>query len=188
MGFRTRLAATIGAVALTLVTAGPSLAATTSNADVDVKVNTIDGATVSVTIAETTAFNDVTYNLTTPVPSYGRLTVTVLDNRGTAGGWTVSLKATDFKRTNTSVGADIAVSNFSLVPASPGRVSGVGAIPTTTFAQSPVQSSSTNLWKANANQGDGEFALPLNGTLSVPAGTLVDTYTSTVTADITAAP
>ena len=64
MGFRTRLAATIGAVALTLVTAGPSLAATTSNADVDVKVNSINGATVSVTIAETTAFNDVTYNLT----------------------------------------------------------------------------------------------------------------------------
>jgi len=188
MGFRTRLAATIGAVALTLVTAGPSIAATTSNANVDVKVNSIDGATVSVTIAETTAFNDVTYNLTTASTSSGVLTVDVLDNRGTATGWTVTLKATDFMRSNTSVGADIAVSNFSLSPQSPSRVSGVGTIPTTTFAQSPVQSTSANLWKANSNEGDGAFRLPLNGTLNVPAGTLVDTYTSTVTADITAAP
>ncbi len=188
MGFRTRLAATIGAVALTLVTAGPSLAATSSNANVDVKVKSIDGSTVSVTIAETTAFNDVTYNLTSATTSTGVLTVTVLDNRGTSTGWTVTLKATDFMRGNTAVGADVAVSNFSLAPQAPSRLQGVGTTPLTTFAQSPVQSTSANLWKANTNEGDGEFALPLNGTLNVPAGTLVDTYTSTVTADITAAP
>jgi hypothetical protein len=39
-----------------------------------------------------------------------------------------------------------------------------------------------------SNQGDGVFTLLLDGTLNVPAGTLVDTYTSTVTAEITEAP
>jgi hypothetical protein len=188
MNLRHRIAATVGAAALAAIAVIPGYAATTSSADVDVDVNTIDGSTVSVQIAETTPFNDVTYNLTTAQTSSGALTVTVLDNRGTATGWNVTLKATDFIRSNTAVGSNIAVSNFNLTPGAPTRTSGVGAIPTTTFTQLPVQSTSNPLWTANNNQGDGQFALPLSGSLNVPAGTLVDTYTSTVTADITAAP
>jgi hypothetical protein len=188
MKLRQRLVATVGALTLAGLAVLPGYAATSSDSVVDVQVTGIPGGTVAVTISETGAFNDVVYNVTSATTSNGTLTVTASDNRGTAAGWTVSLKATDFIQGNTAAGSNIAISNLSLTPGSATRTSGVGTIPTATTAQTPVTNAGGTLWVAAVNQGDGVFALPLSGTLNVPAGTLVDTYTSTVTADITAAP
>jgi hypothetical protein len=162
----------------------------TDAADVAIDVNPTGSGTLSVLVSETTAFNDVTYDLTTIQNSSGVLKVTATDDRGTALGWSVSIGATDFIKSDQSVGVDIGIGNLVLTPQTPTRVVGVGTTPTATTVQNPVVETpnTAQLWHAAKDEGDGQFELPLNGTLKVPAGTLVDTYTSTVTVSISVAP
>ncbi len=193
MNIRNRVLATLGAAALVATMSTGVLASApptgSDSANVDVQVKVIDGSTVTVSIGETTSFTDVTYNLTTAQESDGALTVTVKDNRGTARGWNVTLGATNFLRTvNTGIGSDIAISNLALTPTTPTRVSGVGTIPTATSTIPQVSTTQSQLWNAPADKGDGEFAVVLNGALNIPAGQLVDTYKSTITVEVTAAP
>lgn len=188
MNLRNRVIAGLGATLFAASTVLGASAAETASEPVAVKVNGLTDGTVSVQIAESEQFSDVTYSLTEVVDSTGKLLVTVSDTRGSAEGWDVTLKATDFIKGNQAVGEDIAVDQFSLTAGATNRTSGVGAIPTTTSNVAPVATTPKALWEANANQGDGVFTLVLDGTLQVPAGTLVDTYTSTVTVDVAAAP
>jgi hypothetical protein len=188
MNLRTRVIAAIGATALLASTVLGAAAQSTSNEPVSVEVNGLENGTVSVLIEETRAFSDAEYSLTAADTSNGQLTVTATDTRGTARGWNVTLKATDFMRSKTTVGADIAISNLGLDAGTADRSSGVGTIPTSATDIGQVSTSAQQLWNAAVNQGDGIFTLPLEGTLNIPAGTLVDTYTSTVTAEIVAAP
>ena len=188
MNLRNRVIAGIGGTLILASSVLSASAAETASEPVAVKVNGIDGGTVSVQITESQQFSDVIYSLDQVVPSHGKLLVTVSDTRGSAKGWDVKLKATDFIKGDDTVGEDIPVGQFSLTAGATNRTSGVGTTPTTTSNVAPVTSAPQPLWKANADQGDGVFTLELGGTLQVPAGTLVDTYTSTVTVDVAAAP
>jgi hypothetical protein len=187
MNLRNRVIAGLGATAI-LASTVLGAAAATDDANVSVSVKNEGGGTVTVEIEETRAFDDAQYSLTDADTVDGELTVTATDTRGTARGWNITLKATDFKRSKTTVGADIAIENLGLAPGAPDIVSGVGTTPLAVSPIGQVSSSAQQLWLANVNEGDGIFDVALEGTLNVPAGTLVDTYTSTVTADIVAAP
>ena len=190
MKFRNQVLATVGAATLLAsATLGTLATVPVTSADVDVSINPTGTGTVTVSIAETTAFNDVLYNVTTAQTSTGVLTVTTTDDRGTGLGWNVTIGATDFVRQlHPTVGDDITIDNLTLNAGIPTRSSGVGAIPTDTTNQTPVTTTQSQLWDAATDEGDGQFKLPLNGSLNIPAGTLVDTYKSTVTVDVNFAP
>lgn len=191
MNYRNRVLASFGALALMASTVLPSFAATDdSEAIVNVAVTSIEDATVSITIAEssTDGFDNVAYNYSSSTDSTGALVVTVTDERGTAAGWTVTLMGTDFVRGNTTVGENIPIGNLSLIANTPTRLSTAGTIPATVSDISVMSSSAAQLWLANTDEGDGVFETVLDGTLEVPAGTLVDSYASTITAVIDFAP
>jgi hypothetical protein len=192
MNARNRVLASLGAMALMVSAVLPGLAAT-SNAEavVDVQVTGIQNGTVSIIITEsaTDQFDNVTYTYATDTPSYGDFDVTVTDERGTAAGWGVTLQGTDFLRqSNPTLGLDIPIAKLALVPNGPTRVSNAGTIPTAVSPISQMSSAPRTLWTASPNQGDGVFTSVVDGTLTVPAGTLVNTYKSTITAVITFAP
>jgi len=194
MNTRNRILASLGAMALMVSTVLPGLAADTTvnaNAVVDVQVKGIENGTVSISISESDedTFDDVTYNYTTTTPSYGDFVVTVTDQRGTAAGWNVTLQGTNFERQqNKSVGQDIAIGQLGLIPRTPTRVSNAGTTPVAVNTIGSMSTSPNQFWQANSNQGDGVFQTVVDGTLTVPAGTLVNTYKSTITASITFAP
>ena len=191
MKIRNRVLLTTGAMALLASVSLGTVAATPINqADVDVQITPIDGATVTVAVAESLSdpFDDKQYSLIQQTSS-GRLDVTTTDNRGTATGWTVSISASNFVRTvNTTVGADIPVGNLALSGGTVTKTPGSGNYPSSVTVPASMPAASTQLWKAISNEGDGQFLLPLNGTLTIPAGTLVDKYQSTVTVTVVAAP
>src|SRR5215218_3943306 len=139
MKIRNRVLASVGAAMLLATSTVGAFAAVGNTADVDVKINPTGSGTVTVSIAETTAFNDVTYNVTTAQTSTGTLTVTTTDDRGTGLGWNVTIGATDFVRQDhPAVGHDIAINNLALNAGAPIRTSGIGTIPTSTTNQTPV--------------------------------------------------
>lgn len=188
MNLRNRVFATLGATALLASTVLGASAELADGEEVSVRVNGIQGGTVSVLIDETRTFSGVEYSLSETKTADGQLTVTAFDNRGTAKGWNVQLKATDFIKDDQTVGSDIAIGNLSLVAGTPQRTSAVGRTPMTVSNIGAVSDTAQQFWVAALDEGDGEFEVALEGELDVPAGTLVDNYTSTVTAEIIAAP
>jgi hypothetical protein len=188
MNLRNRVIAGLGATALLASTVLGAAAELTDGEVVSVEVTGIEGSTVSVLIEETRTFSGVEYSLTEVKTADGELTVTAFDNRGTAKGWKVQLKATDFIKDDQSVGGNILIGNLSLDAGVPQRTSAVGATPLNATDIGSMSNSAQQFWVAALDEGDGEFTVALEGDLDVPAGTLVDTYTSTVTADIIAAP
>jgi hypothetical protein len=188
MNLRNRVIAGLGATVLLASTVLGAAAQLSDGEIVSVEVAGIDGSTVSVLIEETRTFSGVEYSLTDVKTADGELTVTAFDNRGTAKGWNVQLKATDFIKSNNSVGGNISVGNLSLDAGQPQRLSGVGTTPMNATDINSMSTTAQQFWVAALDEGDGEFEVALEGELDVPAGTLVDTYTSTVTAEIIAAP
>jgi hypothetical protein len=178
------------AVLLTSASLGAfATVAPNDTADVAVEITPVDGATVSVIIDESTSnpFEDKEYSLSQQT-SLGDLDVTVTDNRGTAKGWTIGIHGTDFERSNSTVGADIPAGNLALSAGTVSSQPGSGADPSSVSVPSNLPTTIAQPWQAASNEGDGIYTLPLIGTLTIPAGTLVDTYQSTVTVEVTAAP
>jgi hypothetical protein len=184
MNLRTRIISSIGATALLASTVLGAAAATEDDGLAEVTINANANGTLSVSLSVDRAFDEVTYNLTSNQPSTGSLTVTATDDRGTLAGWNVRVSGEDFagdlrpgNPSNT-----IAIGNLNLSPGQ-ATTAGVGTLPSIT---TPVTASGSlqKIWQANAGEGDGVFVLPVGGNLNVPAGTLADTYESTITVDI----
>jgi len=187
MNVRKQVLTTLGAAALVLATSTSAFAMAVTNDDsenVVVEITPKIGGTVTVLVTETTAFPDQIYSLAEQTTS-GVLTVQTSDDRGNAAGWNVTLKATDFVEADT---ADIAINNLVLLAQPVVKNSVGGTTPAAGSNQSPVTTTAQQLWDAAPATGDGIFSLPMNGTLTIPAGTLVGTYTSTVTAEVSFAP
>lgn len=113
------------------------------------------------------------------------VTVTPTDLRGTAAGWNVNLSATDLSR---DASTNFAISNLSLVA---GELTGPGAASITKNNAAPVQKtgvSTTKILSAPIGSGMGAFVLTMAGTLTIPGGTLIGLYTSTMTVTIATGP
>jgi hypothetical protein len=115
----------------------------------------------------------------------GNLTVTVTDTRGTAAGWNVNLSATDFARADNAYFFDIG--NLSLLSGGVTDLAygGIAANATCIAASSlsEVDGLGQEILSADVDCGMGLFELAMNGTLTIPGGTLVGVYESTVTVE-----
>lgn len=177
-----------GTSASVLAQAQPS---DTGNAAVTITTDTSTNY-LAVAITDSIAFTNVPYSFSTQQTT-GTLTVTATDTRGTAAGWHVTLDATDFMR---DAATSFAIGNLDLLAGTVSGVpfQGVTGDPTgiTQSSAAPVQktgsSLTTNVLSAAIGHGAGQFALPMNGTLTIPGGSLAGEYHSIVTVAINAGP
>lgn len=196
MNFRSKLVAVVGSALIlaSSLTMGAAQSAPTATGNATVRVTsdtTTNYLAVSINSAD---FGGVPYSFQDQTAT-GSFTVGVIDTRGTAAGWNVTLNATDFKTGDSSQFFDI--SNLSLtagaqigVPIASGDPMPSTANMTPSSA-APVQETgtgTTKIWSAQALAGAGQFELPMAGTLKVPGGTLVGSYTSVVTVSIVTGP
>lgn len=97
----------------------------------------------------------------------GYLVLRVLDERGYATGWNVSLSTTDSVHASNNLGT-------GQLTLSPGAVSLVRGNPDlaghATFEVDPVRTTPALLWSAPQHSGDGEYDLPLASTHGLPGG------------------
>ncbi len=105
----------------------------------------------------------------------------VRDSRGTSGGWSVTVAATDFVLT-TDPTQMISASGLS-VPAAPAVTVVSGSSPPTAFAGS-LAGAGLQLLSAAAGTGAGEYQLAPALELIVPAETISGTYSATITETI----
>jgi hypothetical protein len=183
MNFRNRFIATVGATALLATTALSGLAA---EDQASITINAQGSPTFSVAITASD-FQPLTYAFT-PQSSTGTVKVTTTDTRGSAAGWNVQLKASNFDGDENideiAVDPNLAFTAGTITQT--GGTSGIGGQARTLLA--PVKNADQTLWVADKNFGDGIYDLDLNASLNVPGGTLVDTYTSTLTVTLASGP
>lgn len=95
----------------------------------------------------------------------GYLTLRVLDERGYATGWNVSMSAMDYSGPGGHIGA-------GQLALSPGSVSMVRGNPDlashSTFSVDPMYTNPTWIWSVPDLSGDGEYDLTFGGTLDMP--------------------
>lgn len=196
MNFRSKLVAVVGSALIlaSSLTMGAAQSAPQATGNATVRV-TSDTTTNYLAVSITNAnFGAVPYSFQNQQAT-GSLTVGVVDTRGTAAGWNVSLDATDFRTGDSSQFFDI--NNLGLgagtqigLPYSSGDPAPSTAN-MTPQSVSPVQKTgvgTSKIWSAAELAGAGKFELPMAGTLTVPGGTLVGEYTSVVTVSIVTGP
>jgi len=189
MNFRSKLVAITGSALIlaSSITMGAAEEAhtDTANASVSITTNASNVLTVDITNGR---FDSKRYSFDDQTSS-GSLTVTVTDLRGTAAGWKVNLSAKNFTTGGTSA-KTFGIGNLKLTP-------GAVASETNSFSRPSeievgagfqVAGAETQILRAPAGEGDGEFSSVLAGSLNVPGGTLVGDYTSEVKVSIDAAP
>ncbi len=120
----------------------------------------------------------------------GSFPVDVTDASGLAGGWDVSLAATTFTHNDnklsdtgtlsvTSLNAtDLSTDHSGTLPASSVTPASATPIAITTAAANPTPAA---IYNAGALSGMGSFELNTQLSLYLPASTIADTYTSTIT-------
>jgi hypothetical protein len=188
MTLRPRLGALLGATILLVSSALAGYAQTsgTDTSSVDITTDaTTNYLAVQITAADFEARPYSFENQTTT----GSVTLAVTDTRGTAPGWGVNVAGSNF----TSGTESFEIGNLALAPQAPIAVTGACGVVTSAGNQTVVPlgivtSTAQRIWSADAASGAGCFQLPVAATLNIPGGTLVGTYTSTVTVSITAAP
>ena len=97
----------------------------------------------------------------------GHLVLRVLDERGYATGWNVSMSTMDYSGPGGHMGGvrlALSPGSVSLVRGNPNLASHA------TFSVDPVRTSPSLLWSVPDLSGDGEYDLPLGGTLGMPGG------------------
>jgi hypothetical protein len=183
-----RFTAIAGAVAMLVAGLASANAATTANASVEITVPAGSGLTASI---QNATLDPVPYSFSNQTAS-GTLTLGATDNRGTAAGWHVSLKAS----APTFVGSagnpfNIPVGGLAIV--SGGTVSRISGNLDVSGQSRPgigsvSDSTAAPLWSAAVGSGDGDYKLASTANLLVPGGTRVDTYTVTLQVSIDSAP
>jgi putative surface cell wall-binding protein len=163
------------------------------------------GATIAVTggsLSESgptsVSATPVTLNGSDQTTSYS-LGLTVIDPRGTGGGWNLTITSTTF-----TTGTHSLSTTASKINAAPSVVciGGNGACPTnptnsityplTVPAGSPAAPPAVKFFNAAANtgqnNGSGSFTITPTITIAIPANTFAGTYTSTVSIVIASGP
>lgn len=160
--------------------ASPQPAATT---EVDVQVQPNPTGALSVSITDVVDFAEITYANTERTVSGASLSVTAVDDTGAGAGWNVTIGASNF--TSATTASVIPAAGLTLTSGTLANNTQGNAVSPGTVATSVTLSSTQTLMTAAAGQGNGSFTLPLSASLTVPAGTLAGTYTSTLTVTIT---
>jgi hypothetical protein len=173
----TFLALAIGALAVT-----PSLANTTMTQTI------IDG-TRSADLSSLT-FDPLNYSNTDQL-STGMMTLTASDNTGTGAGWNITIQSSDFAYSGDYEGSAIPAANASVnTPGTPELASGQ-AISAEEGPYAGLGGSLDTPRKvifAGEGGGKGTYTQELPVQLTVPGGSLVGTYTSTITVTMSAGP
>lgn len=174
MTFFKKATTTIAALAISMgLSAG--VIAQENSGDVTIRVVEQEDAALTVGITDLT-FDPIEYSLQDR-PVNGSITVTAGDTRGSANGWNVTLSGEDFEA------GTFSIDNLSLVNPQVSKVSGTDhpteAVPTAQSA-APVNQASATILSAAPQTGAGNYSVAYTANLTVPAGTLVGTYESTL--------
>lgn len=161
-------------------------AANQPNASVEVGAKPGSGLTASIGAAD---FGRIDHSLDSQTIQGKSLVVNISDTRGTGEGWSVTIAGTDFKRQD---GKSFGIDNLSLQTPQVTTLKGqeytkhafqVNGVP---MVQSNGQNS--KIASAQSNTGIGEYKLTHPATLTVPGGTLIGSYKSTLTVSIVSGP
>lgn len=173
---------TVVALALAAVTVVPSLA------DATVTQTITDGSRTADLSSLT--FDPLGYSNAEQLSS-GTMTLTADDSTGTGSGWNVTIQASDFAYSGSYAGTAIPAANASIVtPGAPVLVAGEAI--TTEFGPFAGAGGSLDTPRkvlyANAGGGKGTYSQELPVVLTIPAGSLVGSYTSNFTVTMAAGP
>lgn len=182
MTLRHRLLACAGA-ALLLCTSTFAVAADTITVTVDVQPPTIRGTFTA--LFHGARFDEIEFDPLASQYSYGYVSMYVEDKRGTDAPWEVQFTVGDFHGANT--GGVIPASGMTNQSVSIYDAHGSFASPDYYDPALQIFHPVSGLWSATGNQ-TGRYGAQWLGHLLVPAGTEVDSYTSTLTLDVTSAP
>lgn len=176
------LQGTVVALAIAAVTVVPSLAETT------VTQTITDGARTAGLSSLT--FDPLSYSNAEQL-STGMMTLTADDNTGTGAGWNVTIQASDFAYQGSYAGTSIPAANVAIVdPATPVLVSGEAVTGTTGPFAGLGGSLDTprKVLYASEGGGKGTYSQELPVVLTIPAGSLAGSYSSSFTVTISAGP
>lgn len=174
-----------GALGLSII-AGVSAQSDSGNASIEITSDASNTLTVTISNAE---FEAKPYSFDSQ-SSTGDLTINVTDNRGTNEGWTFNLKA-DGDLSNSDESESIPLSGLSLAAATDSTTNpaeGQDPTPITRNALNPVTTTGAVVLSAPEGEGAGDYEFDVEGTLNIPAGQVVDTYSTTLTIEVPAAP
>jgi len=134
---------------------------------------------------EDATFTPVEYSFTDETAT-ASIVVNVEDNTGSGAGWNVTLYGTAFERdTNTSFPVSNLVLGTGTAESTSGQAAtGITATGITVGTASPGE----KIASAALLSGMGHYTITYVGTLTVPGGTMVGQYESTLTVTITASP
>lgn len=147
-------------------------------------VNVTSDGVLSVTI-DNASFDSVPYKFTDQSTT-ASIKVNVEDNRGNGTGWKVSLYGSDFQRED---GTKFDIDHLALASAEVERTA--GQIPTeinTHVVALGDESPGQVIASAPELQGMGHYTVDYSASLTVPGGTLVGEYKSTLYVSITSEP
>ncbi len=170
------------AVAIAAVAVVPSLADTTVTQTITDGARTADLSSLT--------FDPLSYSNTEQLSS-GTMSLTADDSTGTGAGWNVTIQSTDFAYSGAYDGADIPAANVSIVaPAAPVLVAGES--PSGEFGPFAGLGGSLDTPRkvlyANEGGGKGTYSQELPIVLTIPAGSLAGSYTSSFTVTMSAGP
>lgn len=130
-------------------------------------------------------FEAVPYSLTDQTVD-ADIVVTVTDDRGSDLGWNVTIVGKDFTDgTSTFDVENLVLSSETIVTGSPGSTQGI----TTSGGSVPEGPDSAKIITAETGSGTGQFTVTFEDSeLTVPGGTLVGEYESTLTVSVSTGP
>ena len=159
-----------------------------SLADTTVTQTIVDGARTADLSPLT--FDPLSYSNAEQLSS-GTMSLTADDNTGTGAGWNVTIQSTDFAYSGPYAGTSIPAANVSIVePGAPVLVAGESP----TVENGPFAGlggsldSPRKVLYANEGGGKGTYDQTLPIVLTIPAGSLVGSYTSSFTVTMSAGP
>jgi hypothetical protein len=192
MKLSSRIVAFAGAALMLAGSVMGSHATAATTADAKVTITSTGTLTASITGAD---FGSTAYSFGSQTLASKDIVITAADDRGTGEGWNVTLSSGDFMGDDYDPSTNplhtFAVSGNLTFGAGTTAVdagnSGTGAGKITSTAINP-SASTVKLWQAFAGYGDGHYTLTVPATLTIPARTVVDSYTATMTIGIASAP
>lgn len=171
-------------LALSLAFVSPAFAQQEGDIPVDVIVGTAPGAGLSWTAAETSPFQDVAYSFQDQTVT-STMAIAITDTRGTSAGWTTTVRGTNF--VGAATGGIIPIGNLAIA-AGPVQVITGQAAPLPVANSVTMSTTSQTIISAAPDSGSGRYGVTYTATLLIPGNTQVDTYASTITVGLTAAP